>query len=315
MAVRWPGAEGCLPVRTHLTRLSDRGAARRCRSDRAPRRSVRREISSWTTRAPRRRSRCSTRSIASRDLVPHRLIRQLDAALHDARREPRQRLLRRVRVNRRQRARVAGVQRLQQVERFPAAHLADDDAVRSMPQRRPEQVANRHGRQTRLLASRLEPDQVRPVDLQLRRVLDQHDAVVGRQERRERVQQRRLARARAAADQDVLVPARSPSRTVVEHVRRHRADPDEFLGREEPRLKLANGQRRAAEAARRKHGRHARAVRQPRVEDRLLLGDVVAERPGDVLDGDLAGCARRAARPSTSLDDARRARRRPAASR
>ena len=34
-------------------------------------------------------------------------------------------------------------------------------------------------------------------------------------------------------------------------------------------------------------GRHARAVRQPRVEDRLLFGHVVAQGPGDVLDGDL----------------------------
>ena len=85
-----------------------------------------------------------------------------------------------------------------------------------------------------------------------------------------------------------------------QHLRRHRADPHEFLGREEPRLKLADRQRRAAEAARREDGGHARAVRQARVEDRLLLGDVVAQRAGDVLDGDAADCARRAGRPATS---------------
>ncbi len=44
-----------------------------------------------------------------------------------------------------------------------------------------------------------------PIDLQLRGVLDEHDAIVAGQERRERVQERRLAGARAAADQDVLV--------------------------------------------------------------------------------------------------------------
>ncbi len=95
------------------------------------------------------------------------------------------------------------------------------------------------------------------------------DAIVGRQERRERVQQRRLAGAGAAADQDVLRPAAIAVAQRREHVRRHRADPHQFLGGEEPRLELANRQRRAADAARREDGGHARAVRQARVEDRL----------------------------------------------
>ena len=45
-----------------------------------------------------------------------------------------------------------GVQRLQQIEGFPAAHLADDDAIRTMTQRGAEQVPNRDGRHVRLRA-------------------------------------------------------------------------------------------------------------------------------------------------------------------
>ena len=99
-----------------------------------------------------------------------------------------------------------------------------------------------------------------------------------------------------------------------QHLRRHRADAHEFLGGEEPRLKLADRQRRAAEAARREDGGHARAVRQARVEDRLLLGDVVAQRARDVLDGDLQIAL---VEPNVRhlADEALRARRRPAASR
>ena len=69
------------------------------------------------------------------DLIANRLVRQLDAALDHARREPRERLLGRVGVNRGQRAGVAGVQRLEQVEGLPAADFADDDPIRAMPKR------------------------------------------------------------------------------------------------------------------------------------------------------------------------------------
>ena len=62
-----------------------------------------------------------------------------------------------------------------------------------------------HSRQIGLLTPGLEPHQVYLVELQLGRVLDEHDAIIRRQERRERVQQRRLPGTGPAADQDVLV--------------------------------------------------------------------------------------------------------------
>ena len=86
-----------------------------------------------------------------------------------------------------------------------------------------------------------------------------------------------------------------------EDQRRQGADPEQFVDGVQPALKLPNRQGRAAQAARREDRGHPGAVRQPRVEQRLVLGDVVAQRAGDVADGDLEallldGDARRPAR-------------------
>ena len=54
----------------------------------------------------------------------------------------------------RQAAQVAGVERLQQVERFAAAHLADEDAIGPVPQGGAHEVGDRDGRERRLLAER-----------------------------------------------------------------------------------------------------------------------------------------------------------------
>jgi hypothetical protein len=65
-----------------------------------------------------------------------------------------------------------------------AAHLAHEDAIGPVPQGRPQQVGDGHGRQRRFLperrlrAPRLEPHEVGLVDENLGRLLDQHDAVL-----------------------------------------------------------------------------------------------------------------------------------------
>ena len=105
---------------------------------------------------------------------------------------------------------MSGVERLQKVERLRAAHLADEDPVRTMPQRRSHQVGDRHRRhrlflaERRLRSSRLEPDEIRLVDPDLGRLLDQDDAVLRRDRLRDGVEERRLARARPAGDEDVV---------------------------------------------------------------------------------------------------------------
>ena len=64
-----------------------------------------------------------------RDLLAHRALGQVHAAHRDHRFDTGQRVARRVGVDGRQRSVVAGVHRLQHVQRFLAADLADDDAV------------------------------------------------------------------------------------------------------------------------------------------------------------------------------------------
>ena len=94
---------------------------------------------------------------------------------------------------------MAGAPGLQQVERLGAAHLADRNAVGAQAQRRAHEIGERGD--AVLGAQRHE---VRRGALQLARVLDQHDAVVGLGDFGEqRVGERGLAGRGAAGDEDV----------------------------------------------------------------------------------------------------------------
>ena len=99
---------------------------------------------------------------------------------------------------------MTGVHRLEHVERFLAADLADDDAVGTHTQRVDHQLPLAD----RALAfdvrrPRLEPGDVFLVELQFGRVLDRDDALTLGDEARQHVEQRRLAGAGAAADDGV----------------------------------------------------------------------------------------------------------------
>ena len=115
-------------------------------------------------------------------------------------------------MNRGQTPEVTGVERLQQIERFSASHFADENPIGPMPKRRAYEVRNRHGWQRRLLsegrlrAACFESDEVRFLQMNLRGLFDDDDAVAVRDACRERVQQRRFARARPAGDEHVLLP-------------------------------------------------------------------------------------------------------------
>ena len=61
-------------------------------------------------------------------------VRKTNIGRQDTVRQARERLLRGVRVDGAQAAEMAGVERLQQIERFGAAHLADQDAIRPVTQ-------------------------------------------------------------------------------------------------------------------------------------------------------------------------------------
>ena len=150
------------------------------------------------------RSMCTSRSSARTTCCRIGPQRQVVAGHQHHRLDPVQRVARRVRVDRRERAVVARVHRLQHVERLGAANLADDDAVGPHAQGVADEVADRDfALALDVRRARLEPEHVPLVELQLGGVLDRDDPLVVRDRGRERVQQRRLARARAARDQDV----------------------------------------------------------------------------------------------------------------
>ena len=118
------------------------------------------------------------RSSADDDLLPDRPHRQLEAGHEHHRLEAAQRIARRVRVDRRQRAVVTRVHRLEHVERLGAADLADDDAVGPHAQRVAHEVADRDlALALDVLRARLEPHDVPLLELQLGRVLDRDDPV------------------------------------------------------------------------------------------------------------------------------------------
>ena len=115
-----------------------------------------------------------------------------------------ERVARRVRVDRRQRALVARVHRLEHVERLGAANLADDDPVGAHAQGVPDELADANlALALDVRRPRLEGDDVILLELELRRVLDRDDALVARHERRQRVQRRRLTGAGTAGDEHV----------------------------------------------------------------------------------------------------------------
>ena len=103
---------------------------------------------------------------------------------------------------------MAGVHRLEHVERLGAADLADDDPVGPHAQRVPDELADRDlAFALDVLRPGLEPEHVLLVELELGRVLDRDDPVGVRDRRRECVQQRRLTGAGSARDQDVELAA------------------------------------------------------------------------------------------------------------
>ena len=81
-------------------------------------------------------------------------VRKLNAALQHATREASEALLGRIGVNGGKRARVAGIQKLQKIERFAASNFAEQNAVRAMAKSGFQQVADGDGRKRRSVPCR-----------------------------------------------------------------------------------------------------------------------------------------------------------------
>ena len=173
-------------------------------------------------------------------------------------------------MNRRDRTRVARVEELKQVERFSSANFTEDDAVRAVPKRCLQQVSDRDRRKIRLRLASLETDEVWLFELDFRRVLDEENSVLVRNELSQGAQERGLSTARSATNENVLAffdvrlqPLRNPGVKA--------AAGDQVFDCEVTTVEFADGERDTVDAARRDHCCDAATIRQTRVEDGLLL--------------------------------------------
>ena len=214
----------------------------------------------------------------------------------------------RVRVAGRQRAVVAGRHRLEHVQRLAGAALADDDPVGPHVHRVAQQVADRDlALALEVRRARLERDDVLLAELELGGVLDRDDPLVVRDERRQDVQGRRLAGARAARDEEVE-PRLDARLQELEHLAasrsRTRIRSSTVYG---VLRELADGDDRPDERERRDDRVDARAVGQAGVDARARLVDPPAERGDDPVDDpqDVLVVQEDACRPAGSCRRAR----------
>ena len=141
------------------------------------------------------------------DLLANGLQRQSDRALKHHGLQTAEHILGGVGVAGGEGAVVTGIHGLEHVQSLAAAALADDDPLRTHTKRGLDQIADRDLTHAGGVGvSRLQADQiVDALDLQLGGVLDRDDALVVRDVVGKGVEEGRLAGARAAGDEDVVL--------------------------------------------------------------------------------------------------------------
>ena len=178
---------------------------------------------------------------------------------------------------------VAGVHRLQQIERLGSAHFAHDDALGAHTQAVLDQVT--HGDLALTLEigrAGFEAHHMRLLQLQFGRVLAGDDALVLFDEAGEAVEQSGLARTGTAGDQDVGADATEDAQHFGAFGR-NRAVLDQLRQRQLVFLELTDGERGAVDGQRRGDDVDARAIGQAGVADRRALIDATADLADDAL--------------------------------
>ena len=130
-------------------------------------------------------------------------VGQFHAALQYAARESGQALLGRTGMNRGQGAGVAGVEKLQEVERLAGPDFAQQNSVWPVPQGCFQEVADRNGWDADLFPASFKTNEIQLGKLYLRGVFYQEDAFIGWNELSERIEQGCLARSGPTANQQV----------------------------------------------------------------------------------------------------------------
>ena len=124
---------------------------------------------------------------------------------------------------------------------------------------------------------------MRLLELELGRVLDRDDAVLERDEARQAVEKRRLARAGPSRDEHVQ-PAADRRGEVLDHLRRERPEGEQVLDPERVVSEAADGEARSPQRERGDDRVHARAVRHPRIDHGRGAVDATADRGDDSVD-------------------------------
>ncbi len=176
---------------------------------------------------------------------------------------------------------MAGVEGLDEPQYLRAAHLADDEAVRSQAQRRAHELFERdRGESVRCGGSGLEAHEVVVVGEQFRGVLDDDDPLAGSGPGEHGVEERRLARRCRAGDEHVA-PAVEQLVENVGHV-----GGGERGERKGPVAEATHREAGPVEGDGRDDRTHSRAILQTGVDDRVGAVEAAAERGEDALDDD-----------------------------
>src|SRR5262245_31857336 len=99
------------------------------------------------------------------------------------------------------------VQRLEEIKRLASPDLSHNDAIRPVTESGLNEIPNGDCQSGVLGTASLETNQVALANMNLSCILDDHDALLVRDEVTKDIEQSRFARARTAGDEDVLVLA------------------------------------------------------------------------------------------------------------
>src|SRR5438046_9450535 len=96
------------------------------------------------------------------------------------------------------------VEELQEIEGLSSAYFTEDDPVGPVAKGGFEEIPDGDGRQTILLLSRFETDQVVMAHVNFRRVFDEEDTLIGRNELSEDIEHRCFSRSSTPSDENVF---------------------------------------------------------------------------------------------------------------
>ena len=154
------------------------------------------------------------------------------------------------------------VEELQQIEGLSSTYFAKDDSVRPVAKGGFEDVPDGDGGQTVLRLPRFESDQVVLGQVNFRRIFDEEDTFIGRDELPEDIEHRSFPRSSTPSDENVSLCENVVFELAGERPLQ-RSCLNEVLNAKVPGVEFPDGQSHAVYTARRNNGGDAAAIREP----------------------------------------------------